>query len=83
MKHVTVFPPLANHLLAVGEQTGRVDDLCSFLADHYEEEARYDLRTLLMLIEPLLTAVLAFFIGFTALAVFMPMWNMMDVIKRH
>lgn len=83
MKCVQTFPPLANHLIAVGEQTGRVDEMCTFLADHYEEEARYDLKTVLMLIEPALTAVLAAVVGFTALGVFMPMWNMIDVIKKH
>jgi type II secretory pathway component PulF len=83
LSQITIFPPLANHMLAVGEQTGRIEDLCGFLAGHYEEEARYDLKTLLMLIEPALTVVLAFFIGMTALAVFMPMWNMIDVVNRH
>lgn len=82
MRGVTVFPPLANHLLAVGEQTGRVDELCGFLADHYEGEARYQLKNLLSLIEPALTAILAFCIGFTALAIFMPMWGMLDVVRR-
>jgi MSHA biogenesis protein MshG len=82
MRGITIFPPLANHLLSVGEKTGRVDDLCSFLARHYEEEARYELKTLLMLIEPTLTALLAFLVGFTAIAVFLPMWSMMDVIRR-
>lgn len=83
MRDITIFPPLATHLLSVGEQTGRVDDLCNFLASHYEEEARYDLKSLLMLIEPGLTAVLAAFVGFTALGVFMPMWNMMDVVGKR
>jgi MSHA biogenesis protein MshG len=83
MKVVGTFPPLANHLIAIGEQTGRVDEMCTFLADHYEKEARYDLKTMLMLIEPALTGVLAFVVGFTALGVFMPMWNLIDVIKRN
>ncbi len=82
MRGITVFPPLANHLLAVGEQTGRVDELCEFLANHYEDEARYELKNLLTTIEPALTALLAFLIGFTALAIFMPMWSMMDVVRR-
>lgn len=82
LKSVTLFPPLTNHLLTIGEQTGKVDEMCAFLADHYENEARYDLKTMLMLIEPALTAVLAFMVGFVALAIFMPMWNMIDVVKR-
>jgi MSHA biogenesis protein MshG len=82
LKSVSTFPPLANHLIAVGEQTGRVDEMCGFLANHYEEEARYDLKSLLLLIEPALTGILAMVVGFTALGVFMPLWNMIDLMKR-
>ena len=68
-------------MVAVGEETGRVDELLQEAADFYEREVDYDLRSLTAKIEPILTVFVAIMVLILALGIFMPMWNMMSAIK--
>ena len=61
-------PPLATELIAVGEESGRLDDLCSRVADVYDGEVRRTLRTLVGVIEPAMILLFALVVGFVALA---------------
>jgi type II secretory pathway component PulF len=47
-----VLPPLATELIAVGEESGRLDELCLRVADSYDVEVRRTLRPLVAIIEP-------------------------------
>lgn len=77
-----VFTPLVIQMIAVGEETGRIDDLLLEVADFYEREVDYDLKTLTARIEPVLLLVVAGMVLVLALGIFLPMWNMLDVIKQ-
>ena len=70
-------------MVAVGEETGRVDELLQEAADYYEREVDYDLRSLTAKIEPILTVFVAIMVLILALGIFMPMWNMMSAIKGN
>jgi general secretion pathway protein F len=63
-----VLPPLALQMLAVGEESGRLDELCLRVADTYDGEVRRALRTAVTLIEPALILGFGALVGFVALA---------------
>jgi len=76
-----LFSQLVLQMVAVGEETGRIDELLQEAADYYEREVDYDLRSLTAKIEPILTVFVAIMVLILALGIFMPMWNMMSAIK--
>ncbi|HCH01529.1 MAG TPA: MSHA biogenesis protein MshG [Vibrio sp.] len=76
-----IFTPLVIQMIAVGEETGRIDELLLEVADFYEREVDYDLKTLTARIEPILLVIVASMVLILALGIFLPMWNMLDVIK--
>ena len=76
-----LFSQLVLQMVAVGEETGRVDELLQEAADFYEREVDYDLRSLTAKIESILTVFVAIMVLILALGIFMPMWNMMSAIK--
>ncbi|QBG36601.1 type II secretion system F family protein [Litorilituus sediminis] len=77
----TLFTPLVLQMIAVGEETGRVDDLLKEVGDYYEREVDYDLSTLTARIEPLLLIVVAIMVLILALGIFTPMWDMASAMQ--
>jgi MSHA biogenesis protein MshG len=76
-----MFTPLVLQMINVGEETGRVDELLSEVAEFYEREVDYDLKSLTSKIEPILISVVAGMVLVLALGIFTPMWDMMGAIK--
>ncbi|NVP01518.1 type II secretion system F family protein [Photobacterium damselae] len=76
-----IFPPLVLQMIAVGEETGQVDDLLMEVADFYDREVDYDLKTLTARIEPILLLVVAGMVLLLALGIFLPMWGMLDLAR--
>lgn len=76
-----LFTPLVLQMIAVGEETGRVDDLLEEVAEYYEREVDYELSTLTARIEPILIGVVATMVLILALGIFTPMWDMMSAYK--
>lgn len=74
-----LFTPLILQMLEVGEKTGEVDRLLTEVADFYDMEVDYDLKTLSARIEPLLILVMAGFVLILALGIFLPMWEMYSI----
>lgn len=68
-------PPLAVQMLAVGEESGRLDDLCLRVAATYDGEVRQALRTLVALIEPAMILVFGGLVGFVALAMLQAIYS--------
>jgi type II secretory pathway component PulF len=68
-------PPLAVQMLAVGEESGRLDDLCLRVAATYDGEVRRALRTLVALIEPAMILVFGGLVGFVALAMLQAIYS--------
>jgi len=64
IKSEGLLPDLAVELLSIGEESGRVGQVCGQVADHYENELRVRIKRLLALIEPVFILVIAFFIGY-------------------
>jgi len=74
-------PPMVPQMIAVGEQSGRLDEMMEKVADYYDLESDYTIRNLSTLIEPILLLVLGVMVGLIALAIFTPMWDMMSVMR--
>jgi MSHA biogenesis protein MshG len=71
-----LFPPMVLQMLAVGEETGAVDDLLVEVAEYYEREVDYLLKNLSSAIEPILIVVIGVMVLILALGVFLPMWDL-------
>jgi MSHA biogenesis protein MshG len=76
-----LFTPLVLQMIAVGEETGRVDELLEEVGDYYEREVDYELSTLTAKIEPIMIAIVAGMVLVLALGIFTPMWDMMSAFK--
>lgn len=76
-----IFTPLVIQMIAVGEETGRIDELLLEVADFYDREVDYDLKTLTARIEPILLVFVAAIVLVLALGIFLPMWGMLDAIQ--
>jgi type II secretory pathway component PulF len=81
MKVSGLFPPIVVNMVATGEQTGRVDELLLSVSDYYDRESGYMIKNLTTYIEPILIFVLAVMVLVMALAIFMPMWNLIKVFR--
>jgi MSHA biogenesis protein MshG len=77
-----VFPPLVVKMLAVGQETGAVDKMLVRVAKYFDRDVDYAVKNLSTAIEPVLLAVLGAAVLFTALAVFLPLWNLMNAFRH-
>lgn len=76
-----MFTPLVLQMFAVGDETGRVDELLQEAADYYEREVDYDLKSLTAKIEPILLIFVAVIVAILALGIFTPMWDMYGAMQ--
>ncbi len=76
-----IFTSLVIQMISVGEETGRIDELLLEVADFYDREVDYDLKTLTARIEPILLVFVAGIVLILALGIFLPMWGMLDAMK--
>jgi type IV pilus assembly protein PilC len=76
-----VFPPMVVQMLAVGEETGQVDVMLEKVATFYNQEVEASVDSLTSLIEPLLIAIVGGAVGAAVIALYMPMFNIIKLIK--
>lgn len=75
-----VFTPIVLQMIAVGEETGEIDSLMDEVAEMYEREVDYELKTLSAQIEPILIIGLGILVLILALGVFLPLWDMSKTV---
>jgi len=78
-----VFNPVVLQMIAVGEETGDLDSLMFEIADMYEREVDYDVKTLGAQIEPIMITVLGGLVLILALGIFLPMWDLGKAALHH
>jgi MSHA biogenesis protein MshG len=78
----SLFTPLVLQMIAVGEETGAVDQMLDEVADFYEREVDYDLKNLSSAIEPILIVAIGILVLILALGIFLPMWDLTQLAKR-
>jgi MSHA biogenesis protein MshG len=71
-----VFTPVVLQMIAVGEETGAVDELMEEIAELYNNDVQYELKTLSQQIEPILIVFLGVLVLVLALGVFLPLWDL-------
>ncbi|HZF18402.1 MAG TPA: type II secretion system F family protein [Burkholderiales bacterium] len=71
-----VFTPVVLQMISVGEEAGELDELLREVAEMYQREVEYELKTLSSQIEPILIVMLGVLVLVLALGVFLPMWDM-------
>jgi type IV pilus assembly protein PilC len=76
-----VFPPMAVQMMAVGEDTGALDQMLDKIADFYDQEVESTTDALTSLIEPLMIAVLGAIIGFMVIGLYMPIFSVFKLVK--
>ncbi|MEM9620721.1 MAG: type II secretion system F family protein [Pseudomonadota bacterium] len=78
---VQMFSPVVLQMMAVGEETGNMDELLEQAAAFYEEEVDYELKNLTDALEPLLISAIAGLVLIMALGVFLPLWDLSSVAR--
>jgi type IV pilus assembly protein PilC len=79
-KHA-VFPPMVVQMMAVGEDTGALDEMLEKIAEFYDQEVEATTDALTSIIEPLMIAVLGTIIGAMIIALYMPIFGVFDLIQ--
>lgn len=70
------FPPLLSNMIAVGEETGRMDEVLLKVAQYYEVESEHTVQNLTTALEPLIMIVLGIGVGFLVISIIMPIYNL-------
>jgi MSHA biogenesis protein MshG len=77
-----VFTPVVLQMIAVGEESGALDDMMKEVADMYQSEVEYELKTLAQQIEPILIVALGIMVMILALGIFLPLWDLGKVAMK-
>ena len=78
-----IFTPIVMQMVAVGEESGAVDDMMDEIGDMYRQEVEYELKTLGQQIEPILIVLLGVLVLILALGIFLPMWDLGKVAMKR
>jgi len=76
-----VFPPMVTHMIAVGESTGALDAMLTKIADFYDDEVDNAVNTLTSMMEPLLMVFLGGSVGFIVVAMYLPIFKLITLVK--
>jgi MSHA biogenesis protein MshG len=77
-----IFTPVVLQMIAVGEEAGSLDDMLAEVAEFYQQDVEYELRTLSAQIEPILIVFLGGLVMVLALGVFLPIWDLGKVAVK-
>jgi type IV pilus assembly protein PilC len=76
-----VFPPMVTHMIAVGESTGALDSMLGKIADFYDDEVDSAVNNLTAMMEPMLMVFLGGSVGFIVIAMYLPIFKLITLIK--
>lgn len=80
-EHDKLFPFIITQMLAIGEETGNLENILDQLAEHHEQEIDETMKNVSSIIEPILLIVIGVVVGFLALALIMPIYNIGNSIQ--
>jgi type IV pilus assembly protein PilC len=78
-----LFPPMVSQMVKIGEETGELEKMLSKIADFYEDEVDAAIQSLTSIIEPLLMIAVGFMVGIIVIAMYLPMFKMMQLIGNQ
>lgn len=77
-----MFTPVVMQMFAVGEEAGNLEEMMVYIADFYEEEVDYDIKTLSDRLEPIIYVMVGIMVLILALGIFVPMWDVAQLAGR-
>jgi len=80
MENTDLFPNMVIQMIAVGEESGSLDEMSSKVADFYEEDVDNAVDNLSSLLEPMIMAILGVLVGGLVVAMYLPIFKMGSVI---
>ncbi|MBU1702118.1 MAG: type II secretion system F family protein [Candidatus Eisenbacteria bacterium] len=80
LRQSKIFPPMVVQMIAVGEETGALDDMLRKIADFYDEEVNTAVDTLTSIIEPIMIVFMGLVVGGMVVAMYMPMFKLANVV---
>ncbi len=78
-----LFPPMVSQMVKIGEETGELEKMLSKIADFYEDEVDAAIQSLTSIIEPLMMIGVGFMVGIIIIAMYLPMFKMMQLIGNQ
>ncbi|MBW2630459.1 MAG: type II secretion system F family protein [Deltaproteobacteria bacterium] len=81
LRSAKYFTPMIVDMVAVGEESGQLEEMLRVVSTHYDDEVEYAVKGLSDAIGPVLIISLAAVVGFFALAIFLPMWDLTKMVK--
>jgi len=82
MDQARLFPPMVVQMVKVGEDTGALDEMLEKVAQYYDQDVDYTIRNLTTILEPVLLVFIFGMVLFLALALFLPMWDIVKFTRR-
>ncbi len=76
------FPPMLVNMVKIGEESGRLDEMLRHVSEHYDVEISYTIKKMTDAIGPILIISLTVVVGFFALAIYMPMWELTQMTGK-
>jgi len=76
------FTPMVIQMVSIGEESGQLDEMLKAVSSHYDDEVSYSVQRLSEAVGPILVVGLAAVVGFFALAIFLPMWDLTQVARK-
>ena len=83
MRQERLFPPMVCNLVGIGEETGALEDMMAKVADYYDGEVSEATDKLMSLLEPCIILIMAVFVVFIVLAIFLPMMSMTQAYDQY
>ncbi|HKY91808.1 MAG TPA: type II secretion system F family protein, partial [Nevskiaceae bacterium] len=80
MQQANLFPPMAIQMVAIGEESGALDEMCAKVAEFYEEEVDNLVDQLSSLLEPMIMSVLGILVGGLVVAMYLPIFKLGQVV---
>jgi general secretion pathway protein F len=79
LEEAEVFPPLAVHMIGVGEETGRLDEMLIKVAETYEENVRNTVKRFVSLLEPLIIVIMGGVVGFIVISMLLAIFSINEI----
>ncbi len=81
IQELGLFPPIVVHLISVGEESGRLGDMLTKIADFYDDEVDTTVATLASVLEPIMIVIIGVFVGGILISMYLPIFGLAGTIK--
>ncbi|HKC22262.1 MAG TPA: type II secretion system F family protein [Gaiellaceae bacterium] len=76
-----IFPPMVSQMVKIGEETGELEKMLGKIADFYEDEVDAAIQSLTSIVEPLMMILVGCMVGVIVIAMYLPMFRMLSLVK--